>query len=108
MTEDKIICTSNNVYYSTIRKAMVQGARTTEEIIEMAGVCNACEGCKSSLEGIRTSVCGCKEVSLKDVLDAIKKGADTVEKVGTVTKAGTAENCGRCQALIQNIIEIGK
>lgn len=108
MAEDRIICNINNVYYSTIRKAMVQGARTIDEIIEVAGVCNACEGCKTELEGILSSVCGCKEVSLKAVLDAIKGGADTVEKVGILTKAGTEEDCGRCQALIQNIIDTGR
>ena len=108
MAEDRIICNTNKVYYSTIRKAMVEGARTTDEIMEMAGVCNDCEGCKAELGGILSSVCGCKEVSLKTVLDAIKDGADTVEKVGIVTKAGTEEDCGRCQALIQNIIDLGR
>lgn len=108
MAEDRIICNTNKVYYSTIRKAMVEGARTTEEIIEKAEVCNSCEGCDAELQAILKSVCGCKEVSLKTVLDAVKNGADTVEKVGIVTKAGTEEDCGRCQALIQNIIDIGR
>lgn len=106
MAEDRIICKTNNIYYSTIRKSMVQGARTIDEIIEMAGVCNNCEGCDANLEGILSSVCGCMKVSLKDVVDAVKGGADTVEKVGVITKAGTGEDCGRCQALIQNIIEL--
>lgn len=108
MAEDRIICTTNKVYYSTIRKAMVQGARTTDEIIELAGVCNACEGCQANLDGILSSVCGCKEVSLKAVIDAVKGGADTVEKVGEITKAGTGEDCGRCHGLIQNIIDMGR
>ncbi|MDU5111238.1 MAG: (2Fe-2S)-binding protein, partial [Clostridium sp.] len=30
--------------------------------------------------------------------------ADTVEKVGEITKAGTT--CGRCRPLIQNVIEV--
>lgn len=108
MAEDRIICKTNKVHYSTIRKAMVQGGRTVDEIIDLAGVCNSCEGCKEELDGILSSVCGCKEVSLKAVLDAIKEGADTVEKVGIVTGAGTEEDCGRCQGLIQNIIDIGR
>lgn len=108
MAQDRIICNTNNVHYSTMRKAMVQGARTIDEIKETAGVCNDCEGYKAELESILSSVCGCNEVSLKAVLDAIMGGADTVEKVGKVTKARTAEHCGRCQALIQNIIDIGK
>lgn len=108
MAEDRIICNKNKVYYSTIRKAMVQGARSIDEIKEMAGVCNDCEGCETQLQGILSSVCGCEEVSLKAVLDAIKGGADTVEKVGQITKAGTGKDCGRCQALIQNIIDLGR
>lgn len=55
MAEDRIICIANKVYYSTIRKAMVQGARTTDDVIETAGVCNACEGCQENLEGILSS-----------------------------------------------------
>jgi bacterioferritin-associated ferredoxin len=106
MAGNRIICTKNNVEYLTIRKAMCAGARTIEEIVEMTGVCTTCEGCKSELEYILSSVCGCKKVSLKAVVDAVKNGADTVEKVGQVTGAGT--DCGRCQALIKNIIELGR
>lgn len=114
MAKNRIICTKNEVDYISIRKAMVAGARTKAELIESAGVCNACEGCMSELEGILSSVCGCKKVSLEAVLDAVKSGADTVEKVGEITGAGTGvdeetgEACGRCQGLIQNIIDLGR
>lgn len=114
MAGNKVICTKNNVDYSSIRKAMSSGARTVEELVEMVGVCTECEGCKSELEGILSSVCGCKKVSLKAVIDAVKNGADTVDKVGQVTGAGTGvdeetgEECGRCKVLIQNIIELGR
>lgn len=108
MAGNRVICTTNNVDYSTIRKAMCQGARTVEELVEKTGVCTTCEGCKSDLEKILSSVCGCKEVSLKTVVDAVKNGADTVDKVGEVTGAGTGEDCGRCKALIANIIELGR
>lgn len=105
MAGNRMICTKNNVDYSTIRKAMCIGARTTEEIIETAGVCGECEGCNENLDSILSSVCGCMKVSLKAVVDAVQNGADTVEKVGEVTGAGT--DCGRCKALIANIIELG-
>ncbi len=108
MAKDRIICTTNNVYYSSIRKAMVNSARTVDEIMEMAGVCNTCEGCRADLDNILSSVCGCEEVSLKAVIDAVHNGADTVEKVGMITKAGTGEDCGRCHGLIENIIELGR
>lgn len=108
MAGNRIICTTNNVEYLTIRKTMCEGARTVEELVEKTGVCTTCEGCKSEIEQILSSVCGCKEVSLKTVIDAVKNGANTVEKVGEVTGAGTGVDCGRCKALIANIIELGR
>jgi len=108
MAGNRIICTTNHVDYITVRKAMCEGARTTEELAKKIGVCTTCEGCKSELPPILSSVCGCKEVSLKTVVDAVKNGADTVDKVCEVTGAGTGEDCGRCKALIANIIELGR
>lgn len=114
MATNKIICTKNNVDYITIRKAMIQGARTVEEVMELVGVCNECEGCKSELDAILKSVCGCKKVSLEAVVNAVRNGADTVEEVGLITGAGTGideetgEECGKCKILIQNIIELGR
>lgn len=114
MAQNRVICTENNVEYLTIRKAMTAGARTIEEIAEATGVCTTCEGCKAELEGILSSVCGCKKVSLEAVVNAVKDGANTVEKVGEVTGAGTGvdevtgEECGKCKGLIQNIIDIGR
>lgn len=114
MAGNREICATNKVDYLSIRKAMSSGARTLDELIETAGVCAECEGCKSELEGILSSVCGCKKVSLEAVVNAVKNGADTVEKVGQVTGAGTGvdevtgEECGKCKVLIQNIIELGR
>jgi NAD(P)H-nitrite reductase large subunit len=114
MAGNRVICTQNNIDYITIRKAMVAGARTKDEVAEQAGVCLVCEGCKAELEHILSSVCGCKKVSLETVIKAVKAGADTVEKVGEITGAGTGvdevtgEECGKCKALIQNIIDLGR
>lgn len=106
MAGNRTICMTNNVDYSTIRKAMCNGARTTDELVKMCGVCTTCEGCISELENILLSVCGCEGVSLQDVIDAVKNGADTVEKVVELTRAGA--DCGRCKSLIANIIELGR
>ena len=114
MAGNRIICTKNNVDYITIRKAMIAGARTEEEVANIAGVCTECEGCREELDKILTSVCGCKKVSLEAVVNAVKAGADTVAKVGEMTGAGTGvdettgEECGRCKGLIQNIIDLGR
>lgn len=114
MAANRIICTEKNVDYITIRKAMIAGARTQAEVAEHAGVCLTCEGCAAELENILTSVCGCKNVSLETVITAVKSGADTVDKVGELTGAGTGvneetgEECGKCKGLIQNIIDLGR
>ncbi len=106
MGHNKVVCTTNNVEYLDIRRAMTAGARTVEEVKASAGVCGECEGCKTELDPILSSVCGCAGASLQDVVDAINGGADTVEKVGEVTGAGT--HCGRCKGLIQNVIDLGR
>lgn len=93
---------------------MIAGARTAKEAAELAGVCAECEGCRSELDAILSSVCGCKKVSLAAVVDAVKNGADTVDKVGEITGAGTGVNeetgepCGKCKPLIRNIIDLGR
>ena len=104
MAGNKVVCHCKNVSYIDIRKAMIAGARTVEEIKEMTGAGTACGGCVKEIEKILASVCGCKGTSLESVVEAVKNGADTVEKVGEVTGAGT--QCGRCKALVQNIIEL--
>lgn len=106
MSKNKVICTKNDVDYKTIRKAMCSGARTEQELAEMVGVCTKCEGCKSNLDSILTSVCGCKGTSLETVVRAVRNGADTVEKV--VGQTGAGSKCERCIPLIENIIELGR
>jgi len=106
MATNRIICDRNAVEYLTIRKAMCAGARTKAELKEQAGVCLECAGCQENLDWILASVCGCKKVSLADVVAAVKNGADTVEKVGAATGAGT--DCGRCKPLIENVIKLGR
>ena len=88
----KMICHCKQVDYITIRKAMIQGARTIDEIKEMTGAGTACGGCLPKIQAILDSVCGCKQVMLADV--------------GEKTGAGTA--CGRCKALVQNVIDLGR
>ena len=103
MAGDRIICHCKNVSYIDIRKAMIKGARTLEEVKEMTGAATGCGRCADEIEKILASVCGCYNVSLKDVVDAVNNGCDTVDKVAEVTKAGAA--CGRCKALVQNVID---
>lgn len=60
----------------------------------------------TKIQAILDSVCGCKQVMLADVVAAVEDGAITVEEVGEKTGAGTA--CGRCKALVQNVIDLGR
>ena len=106
MAADKIICHCKNVSYVEIRKAMIDGARTLEEIKEKTGAATGCGRCASTIEGILASVCSCKNVSLEEVVTAVNNGCDTVEKVSEATKAGSG--CGRCKALVQNVIDLKK
>lgn len=106
MAGNRVVCHCKNVDYITIRKAMIEGARTLEEIKEMTGAATGCGRCAGEIEKILASVCGCKNVSLEDVVSSVKNGAETVERVGEETGAGTC--CGRCKALIQNVIDIKK
>lgn len=106
MAGNRVICKCKNVDYIGIRKAMVAGARTLDEIKTMTGAGTGCGGCTEEIEKILASVCGCHDVSLKDVVDAVKNGADTVDKVAEVTKAGAA--CQRCKVLVQNVIDLGR
>ena len=101
-----VVCEKNNVSYIDIRMAMVKGLRTREEIKEATGLCGECSGCAEKLDGILTSVCGCRKVSLEAVVEAVKNGADTLEKAVEATGAGSG--CGRCKVLVENIVAIGR
>lgn len=104
MAGDRIICNCKQVSYIDIRKAMINGARTLEEVKEMTGAATGCGRCAGAIEEILASVCGCHKVSLEEVVNAVNNGCDTVEKVAEATKAGSA--CGRCKALVQNVIDL--
>lgn len=89
--------------YLQVRKAQAQGARTIEELKEISDIVIENEEELKEVEALIKNVCKCKSVSIDTVVEAVKNGANTVEKVAEVTKAGSA--CGRCQGIILNIIE---
>ena len=56
------------------------------------------------VEKVLKNACRCKNVSIEEVLNAVKNGADTVEKVMEATGSSTV--CGRCKAgVIPSVIE---
>ena len=90
--------------YKQIRMAQAKGARTIEELKELSDIVIENEEELKEVEAVLKNACKCKNVSIEEVVNAVKNGADTIEKVMEATGAGTA--CGRCKAgLIANIIE---
>ncbi len=51
-------------------------------------------------------VCNCVGVTEEQIIESVRKGNDTVEKVGDDTQAGTI--CGVCVDEIQEIINKAK
>ena len=103
---EKIICHCKQVSYGDIRKAMVNGARTIDDIKEITGAGTACGGCLGSIENILSVACGCNDVSMETVITAVKNGANTASGVSEITGAGGG--CGKCKMLIQNVIDLQK
>lgn len=101
------VCTRNNISYKAVRGAMMEGARTLEDLKQQAGVCGECEGCKEHIDYILSTLCGCNEVSMKEVQDLVASGVTSLEEIMERTKAGTGDDCGKCQGLIENIIALG-
>lgn len=89
--------------YIKVRKAQAQGARTVEELKNLSDIVIENDTELAEVEKLLQNVCKCQNVSVNDVVEAVKNGADTVEKVGEVTGAGTV--CGKCKVIISNIIE---
>ena len=89
--------------YLKVRHAMIAGARTIEEVKEMTDVDTV--ECENDIKAILASVCGCKNVTLEQVVTLANEGK-TVEEVKEITGAATA--CGRCIRLVEAIVEAKK
>ena len=50
MAGDKIICHCKQVSYIDLRKAMIAGARTVQEIKDMTGAATGCGRCVGEIE----------------------------------------------------------
>lgn len=56
MSENGIICTCQDVDYNTIKKAIEDGAKTVDDIMEATGAGTVCGGCISEIEEILQEV----------------------------------------------------
>ena len=89
--------------YLKVRMAQGQGARTIDELKNMTDIVIENDTELNEIENLLKNACKCRNVSIQEIVNAVNNGADTVEKVGEATGAGTA--CGRCKGIISNIIE---
>lgn len=105
MGTNRVICRCNDIDYLAIRKLMIMGVRTLEEVKNQSKAAAICGNCEKDIEAILNSVCGCKKVSLQEVVSTVQAGADTVDKVTEQTGAGS--DCERCKILIKDIVKRG-
>ncbi len=89
--------------YLKVRKAQAEGVRTIEELKSMSDIVIENDTELEEVETLLQNACKCKNVSISTIVDAVKNGADTFEKVKETTNAGAG--CGRCKGIISNIIE---
>lgn len=89
--------------YMTVRQAQAQGVRTLDELKQKTDISIDSKEEEMHIEKLLKNACKCKNVSIETIVEAVKNGADTVEKVSEETGAGTV--CTRCKGIITNIIE---
>lgn len=89
--------------YIKVRKAQAEGARTIEELKEKSDIVIETEEELKEIEALIKNACKCKNVSIETIVQAVRNGNDTIEKVVEATKASSA--CGKCKGIITNIIE---
>jgi bacterioferritin-associated ferredoxin len=56
MSENRTICTCQDVDYNTIKKAIEDGAKSVDDIMEATGAGTVCGGCISEIEEILQEV----------------------------------------------------
>lgn len=93
----------DNEKYKKVREAQSQGARSVKEVKDMTNIVIENDEELREVDRVIQNACRCQNVSVNEVVAAVKNGADTVGKVAGETNACTG--CGRCKSVITNIIE---
>lgn len=117
--QPKVICGCMNVTVQDIKNAINNGAHSFEEVQAITKVGTGCGNCVVSNKQLVNEllfnkkinenqiICGCMNVTVQDMVNAIKKGARSFEDVQAVTKVGTG--CGNCvesnRALFAHLIK---
>lgn len=106
MDKKEMLYKSYGIEVKDIKKAMISGVRTIEEIEERFGKTIEDKGCRSLVERVLTTACKCLEISMEEVQNLVANGASTVDEIAAVTGAGIVENCGKCKAILQSVIDL--
>lgn len=93
----------DNEKYAKVRGAQAQGARTVKDVKDMTDIVIENDDESREIDRVLQNACKCQNVSVNEVVSAVKNGADTLDKVMEETKAGTG--CGRCKGVLNNIID---
>jgi NAD(P)H-nitrite reductase large subunit len=103
---NKVVCGCFKVTEQDLNNAIKNGAKSFEEVQAITKVGTGCGKCvgsnKALVDGLLLSkridenqvVCGCFNVTVQDLNNAIKNGAKSFEEVQAITKVGTG--CGKC------------
>jgi NAD(P)H-nitrite reductase large subunit len=117
--QPKVICGCMNVTEQDIKIAIKNGANSFEEVQAMTKVGTGCGNCVENNNKLvdellltkkiseNQIICGCMNVRVQDMVNAIKDGARSFEDVQAFTKVGTG--CGNCvesnKALFAHLIK---
>lgn len=103
---NKVVCGCNKVTVGDLKKAVMNGAKSFEEVQTVTKVGTGCGNCVEGNKKLVNElilqkkidenqvVCGCFQVKAQQIVDAIKNGAKSFEEIQTITKIGTG--CGGC------------
>ena len=93
-----------NEKYKKIRQAQANGARTIDDLKIMTDIVIENDDEAKEMEAVLKNACKCRNVSVEEVAQAVRNGADTVEKVTAATGAGA--DCDKCKGgVLQSIIK---
>ena len=106
MDENKVICGCYKVTVKDLNNAIKNGANSFQEVQLATKVGTGCGNCVDGNKELVSKlllakkndenqvVCGCFNVTVNDLVKAIKNGAKSFEEVQLATKVGTG--CGNC------------
>lgn len=117
--DNKIVCGCFKVTEQDLVNAVKNGANSFEEVQAATKVGTGCGRCINGNKALVNDlilrkkidenqvVCGCFNVTVQDLVNAVKNGAKSFEDVQAVTKVGTG--CGKCiagnKALVAQLLE---